>query len=108
MPTFYICVFISIGIALIIFWLCQVLSLMQMNDDTFPGRFDKLTWGIILSITFVLGAIAFAIWKAIIAQKYEINAVASQLTEILQNSNVPKDSDKNYSNMNSDQSVTGT
>lgn len=71
-------VLVVIGVFLVfIFWAHQLLTLMWMPDDAFPGRYDKLIWAGILIFTFVIGAIVFLIWRT----RLEQIAVADQLKQ---------------------------
>ncbi len=56
-------IFVILVIIAAIFWLLQVAWLMHMSDDDFYGRFDKPLWVAILLFSFVLGALAFWVWK---------------------------------------------
>ena len=47
----------------VVFWLSQFVSLMNMRDEDFPGRYDKPIWAMTLILANILGAIAFWIWK---------------------------------------------
>lgn len=74
---------IMLAVCLAAFWLWQVVTLMQMSDAAFPGRLDKLTWGIILAVTSVLGAFAFFIWKNTVKTDRQIDAIASHISHIV-------------------------
>lgn len=45
-------------------WLHEFLFLMSLTDDSFPGRFDKLTWGLALILLGPLGLWAFRQYRA--------------------------------------------
>ena len=55
--------FAVVGVALLIFWLSQILALMRMADDEFVGRYDKPLWVAILILLSVPGAALFAYWR---------------------------------------------
>lgn len=85
MPFLFTIAILS-AIALVVFWLWQLVSLMRMPDTTFPGRFDKIAWVAILLIAFVLGAFAFLIWKLLVQCDEESAAIARQVTNVIQQS----------------------
>ena len=56
-------VFGLIGILLFIFWCVQLCSLMQMGDEEFKGKNDKLIWALVILIANLVGAFLFWRWK---------------------------------------------
>ncbi len=52
---------ILISIAIMAFWIPQLVDLMGRRDDDFPGRFDKLVWVAIIVFIPLVGAIAYSI-----------------------------------------------
>lgn len=44
-------ILLSLGLAMVVCWGREFLLLMQIPDNVFPGRFDKLVWA--LAIVFV-------------------------------------------------------
>jgi hypothetical protein len=44
-------------------WAYQFVFLMLMKDDLFPGRSDKLIWGIAFCIMFPVTPFAFIYWR---------------------------------------------
>jgi len=48
---------------LVVFWVRQVLSLMSMKDEDFPGRYDKPIWAALMIFTLFVGAVLFWWWK---------------------------------------------
>ena len=52
-----------IASVLFIFWLSQMIALMSMKDEEFPGRHDKILWFIAVFGGFVGGALAFRLWR---------------------------------------------
>ena len=55
--------FALVVVALLTFWLSQIMALMRMADDEFVGRYDKPLWAAILIFLSVLGAALFAYWR---------------------------------------------
>ena len=70
---------IILAVVATIFWLVQLLSLMMMPDDAFPGRYDKPIWAAILLVLSVLGAFLFVVWKFTAQSDHEAAAVAGQI-----------------------------
>jgi len=60
----------------VFFWVLELAILMRMPDADFPGRFDKPLWVAILVFTFVLGAMAFGVWKLSVAASRANEAAA--------------------------------
>ena len=50
-------------LAIVCFWIVQIVDLMSMRDDAFPGRHDKLIWVGIVVLLPLAGALAYAVWK---------------------------------------------
>ena len=69
----------------LIVWIVQLINLMRMSDDAFPGRFDKPLWVAILLFTFVLGATVFWFWKRDVKVYRELEAAADKLRRMRQN-----------------------
>jgi hypothetical protein len=46
-----------------IFWMVQFFIFIQMEDAAFPGRYDKLIWGIALTFMNVPAALVFREWR---------------------------------------------
>jgi len=40
-------------------WLHEFTFLMRLNDEVFPGRFDKLIWALLLIVLPPVGTLAF-------------------------------------------------
>ena len=57
----YILLLISIGCLL--FWVSQLWTVVNMSDQDFNGRYDKLMWAMIILFGSILGAIMFALWR---------------------------------------------
>lgn len=52
-------VFLAFVLGLVAFWANEFLTLMRAPDSAFPGRFDKLIWGLALVILPPIGAPIF-------------------------------------------------
>ena len=50
-------------IFLVVFWVSQFLSLMDMKDEEFPGRYDKPLRYIAMVFGCLPGALVFWFWK---------------------------------------------
>jgi hypothetical protein len=75
-----------VAVALSVFWLYEVFTLMQMPDDAFPGRYDKPIWAAILLVLSVIGAALFVIWKMSVRARREVESVAGELTTLIRES----------------------
>ncbi len=51
------------SVALFAFWCYQFALLMMMEDDLFPGVYDKLIWGMAFVFLAPLAPIAFVFWR---------------------------------------------
>ncbi len=49
---------------LALFWLWQFITLMLLEDQLFPGKYDKLIWGLAFALMAPLTPIAFLVWKS--------------------------------------------
>jgi uncharacterized membrane protein len=49
----------------IVFWLTQLIDVMQRRDDEFPGRYDKIIWALVIVLGNIFGAFAYWIAKPI-------------------------------------------
>ena len=54
---------IIVGLLLVIFWLAELLVLMNMTGDEFPWRYDKALWFVIVFFGLALGALVFLLWQ---------------------------------------------
>lgn len=45
-------------------WLWQFITLMLLEDELFPGKYDKLIWGLAFALMAPLTPIAFLVWKS--------------------------------------------
>ncbi|MHC5056836.1 MAG: hypothetical protein ACYTKD_19295 [Planctomycetota bacterium] len=70
----------AVALPLVIFWACQLLSLMRMKDEEFPGRYDKVLWFIIVFFGSLLGALIFWLWKV---GRADDRALASEIGGIV-------------------------
>ena len=66
------------GLILLGFWLTQLVDLMWRHDEEFPGRFDKLIWGLVLVFGWIVGAIAFWFWKTQAKTDRKITSLVGQ------------------------------
>ena len=80
-------ILILVGLFLLLFWLWQLLDLMNRGDDEFPGRFDKLIWGMILLFGWVVGAVAFCLWKVLAETQRQADSVVQHVGGLIQESN---------------------
>ena len=53
--------FILVGF--LIHWVKNFISLMQMTDEDFPGKYDKLIWGLGFFLLFPLTPTVFILWQ---------------------------------------------
>lgn len=51
-----------IAICLFFFWIKQMLRLISLTDDCFPGRYDKIMWAVIVFFGSIVGAFVFWLW----------------------------------------------
>lgn len=72
-------IFCLVVLAIVSFWILQIVDLMSMRDDAFPGRHDKLIWVGIVVLLPLAGAVAYAVWKA----KLEPNSQSTPTPENL-------------------------
>jgi len=70
-----------------LFWAAQLLDVLPRKDDDFPGRNDKMMWGLIVFFGGFLGAIVYSISKqprtSVSAAKYLRDARANDESEVL-------------------------
>jgi len=50
-------------VLLVWFWVVEFVTLMGLGDDSFPGRFDKLVWAVLLILLPPAGMIAFGVFR---------------------------------------------
>ncbi len=50
-------------VALVLFWLTEVVDLMGRRDEELPGRFDKAIWAAVMVLAGPLGCVAYWLWK---------------------------------------------
>jgi drug/metabolite transporter (DMT)-like permease len=44
-------------------WFRRFITLMLLPDDCFPGRYDKLIWGLAFIVLFFVTPITFYFWQ---------------------------------------------
>jgi|GEM_PF-6714483 len=76
-------VLIALGIALVVFWIVQLVTLMEMKDAQFPGRHDKVLWFVLMLICSVLGACVFWAWRQQRAAEEEVDKLANDLGRMI-------------------------
>lgn len=54
---------ITFIVLFLLFWSYQLVQLMLMPDEDFPGRFDKVTWGAIFILAMPLAPFVFLFWR---------------------------------------------
>ena len=52
-----------IVVALLLFWLSQLLALTNMKNDEFPGKHDKILWFVAVLVGSFAGWLAFLLWR---------------------------------------------
>jgi hypothetical protein len=62
-------IIVASALMLVLAWFRELMTLMSLSDDVFPGRHDKVIWAFLLIVMPPLGAIAFwsfrrAYWPA--------------------------------------------
>ena len=68
------------SIILFVFWLNEFWTIVNMKDDDFPNRNDRLMWAVIVFFGNVLGAAIFAIWKVqYLGEKKHVRSLISDL-----------------------------
>lgn len=88
-------VIILIAVALLVFWLSQMVALMKMKDDAFPGKHDKILWVAALLVASVAGALAFLFWRTVRSGEAISDVLASEIGGLIrkdQNKDKPDDS----------------
>jgi hypothetical protein len=56
-------VWLLFGAVWVVFWVWQFVQLMMLEDRLFPGRFDKLVWGMVFVFLCPVAPVAFLVWK---------------------------------------------
>ena len=52
-----------IAFTVLLFWLKELLILLSMRDQDFPGHNDKLIWFLFMFFGTFLGALVFCYWR---------------------------------------------
>ena len=80
MPLFIPIVPIAIiATCLFLFWIKQMVRLMGLTDDCFPGRYDKVIWAVIVFFGSILGAFVFWLWMQARREEMEITNLAKKV-----------------------------
>ena len=53
---------VIVAICLCSFWIEELVRLMSLTDDCFPGRYDKVIWAAIIFFGSIFGAFVFWLW----------------------------------------------
>jgi hypothetical protein len=69
LPLIVHVVILLVILSALIFWLRQLIDVMQRSDDDFPGRNDKLIWAVVIVLGNVFGALAYWIAKPVRAPR---------------------------------------
>tara|TARA_Y100001960_G_C14224496_1_gene610676 strand:+ start:113 stop:346 length:234 start_codon:yes stop_codon:yes gene_type:complete len=56
-------VLFAVGMVYLYLWISQLVQLMTLSCDDFPGRHDKILWVIIYIVFFPLAPFIFVWWK---------------------------------------------
>jgi len=50
---------------LLVMWIRELITLMGMGDEAFPGRYDKLLWFALLLLVPPIGVVTFALFRRV-------------------------------------------
>lgn len=56
-------VFTLVTLAVLFFWVYELISVISMKDEQFDGRNDKLIFFLLVFFGSIFGAVGFAFWK---------------------------------------------
>jgi len=71
--TFMSLVLALLVVLLLILWLKQFVMLMLLEDNLFPGRYDKIIWAAAFILLFWITPFAFMVWRGAYTQMREQN-----------------------------------
>jgi len=54
---------VLLGLLLLAFWIHELVYLLSLPDDVFPGRYDKILWFCVVFFAPLLGALIFYGWR---------------------------------------------
>jgi len=78
-PLFFLVIIGAFGLAAL--WVRELVHLMGLSDDAFPGRHDKVMWFILLLCVPPIGVVAFGVFRRAYwpTHKPTLDAVARDL-----------------------------
>ena len=94
LPT--LLVILIIAVVLLLFWLSQMVALMNMKDDEFPGGHDKILWFIAILIGSFAGALAFLLWRTVRSGEAFSERLASEIGALIKRRPEQGKADKNH------------
>jgi hypothetical protein len=86
---------VLIVIVLFMFWLSQMVALMSMKDDEFPGQHDKTLWFVAILIGSAAGALAFLLWRFIRTDDAMSDLIAEDIVGLIGKSREQEEADEN-------------
>jgi hypothetical protein len=60
---------ILVIIPLVAFWVYQFVFLLMLEDNFFPGKFDKLIWGAVFIFLWPFAPFVFLLWRGAILSR---------------------------------------
>lgn len=79
-----------------IFWLSQIVALMNMKDSEFPGKHDKILWLGAILIASVAGALAFLLWRTMRSGEAVSDRLADEIGGLIRRGQRQKKPDENH------------
>jgi hypothetical protein len=67
--TVFAALFLLVAILGVVFWISQLIDLMQRPDEDFPGSNDKMIWALVIVFGSVLGALVYHLAHPIVAPR---------------------------------------
>ena len=89
-------VVLLIVIAVLIFWLSQIVALMNMKDSEFPGRHDKILWLAAILIGSAAGALAFLLWRTMRSGEAVSDRLADEIGGLIRRDQEQKKPEENH------------
>lgn len=87
---------VLIAIALVVFWLSQMVGLMDMKDNEFPGKHDKILWFVALLIGSFAGALAFLLWRTMRSAEALSERLAGEIGGVIGRDQEQEKADENH------------